>query len=94
MDSIIQSEKECYVCHTKNNLHLHHIVFGKNRKKADEEGLTVYLCYWHHEGDDGVHGRCGHELDLKLKKIAEEKWLEYYNKTEEDFISRYGRSYL
>lgn len=92
--SIISNEKRCYVCGEKNNLHLHHIIFGKNRKKADEDGLVVYLCYNHHEGTNGVHGKNGHELDLKLKKIAEQKWLEYYDKTIDDFISRYGKNYI
>lgn len=92
--SIINNEKRCYICGEKNNLHLHHIIFGKNRKKADEDGLVVYLCYNHHEGTNGVHGKNGHDLDLKLKKLAEQKWLEYYDKTINNFISRYGRNYL
>ena len=92
--SIISKNKECFVCKTTNNIHLHHIIFGKNRKKADEDLLTVYLCREHHEGTNGVHGKNGHELDLKLKKIAEQRWLEYYNKTTNDFIKKYGRNYL
>ena len=70
------------------------VLFGKNRKKADEDGLTVYLCYDHHEGTNGIHGKNGHELDLKLKKLAEKKWCEYYKKTSEDFLKRYKRNYL
>jgi len=92
--SIISIEKRCGVCGKKNNLHLHHIFFGKNRKKADEDGLTIYLCYEHHEGTKGVHGKDGHELDIKLKRLAEKNWLEHYGKTEDDFIERYGRNYL
>lgn len=92
--SILQKEKRCYVCDTTSNIHLHHIMFGKNRKKADEDLLTVYLCREHHEGTNGVHGKNGHELDLKLKKIAEQKWLKYYNKTIDDFIKKFGRNYL
>lgn len=94
MKSIISDKKECYVCKTINNLHLHHIMFGKNRKKADKDGLTIYLCYEHHEGTNGVHGKNGHDLDIKLKQLAEKRWLEYYNTTIEDFISIYGRNYL
>lgn len=92
--SIISNTKQCYVCGTKNNLHYHHIIFGKNRKKCDEDGLMVYLCYNHHEGTFGVHGKQGHELDQKLKKIAEQHWLLYYQKEISDFIERYGRNYL
>ena len=92
--TIIQDTKQCYVCGSVKYLHFHHIIFGKNRKKADEDGLTVYLCYNHHEGTMGVHGKKGHDLDLKLKQIAEQKWIEHYNKTIDDFIERYGKSYL
>ena len=92
--SIISNEKRCYVCHQRYNLHLHHIIFGKSRKKADKDGLVVYLCWEHHEGTNGVHGKNGHELDLKLKKQAELYWMHNYHKGEEDFIKRYGRSYL
>lgn len=92
--SIIQKDKECFVCMKKNNLHLHHIMFGKNRKKSDEDGLVIYLCYEDHEGTNGVHGKKGHDFDLQLKKIGEKAWLEYYNKTIEDFIKRYGKNYI
>lgn len=94
MKSIISDKKECYECGITQYLHLHHIMFGRNRKKADEDGLTIYLCYFHHEGTYGVHGVNGHTLDLKLKKVAELKWLEFYDKTVEDFIKRYGKNYL
>ena len=93
-NSIINNNKMCYVCGTRRCLHRHHILFGKNRKKADEDGLTVYLCYNHHEGQDGIHGKNGSFLDYQLKRLAEEKWLEYYQKSEDDFIKRYGKNYL
>ena len=96
MKSIVcnQDIKQCQICGSDNNIHLHHIIFGKNRKKADEDGLTIWLCYKHHEGTYGVHGKRGHKLDLELKKKAEKCWLKYYGKTTEDFIKRYGRNYL
>lgn len=94
MNSLISNEKKCYVCGTQFNLHKHHIFKGvRNRKKADEDGLWVYLCYLHHEGTSGVHGKNGYELDLKLKKLAERKWLEQ-DRTVDDFINRYGRNFL
>lgn len=95
MKSIIQAEKKCYVCETTYNLHSHHCMHGTaNRKLADQDGLTVYLCYEHHEGNNGVHNKNGHELDLELKQLAQKRWMEYYDKTEDDFRQRYGRSYL
>ena len=92
--SIIDNNKQCYVCGNRNNLHYHHIFFGKNRKNADSDGLTIYLCYEHHEGTNGVHGKNGHELDIRLKQIAERNWLEYYDKTIDDFIRRYEKNFL
>lgn len=94
MKSIIQKNKECYICHSKNNLHLHHIIFGKNRNKSDKDGLTTYLCYYHHEGTNGVHGKNGHELDKELKQLAQKVWMDYYDKSVDDFIQRYGKNYL
>ena len=94
MKSIIQTNKKCIECGSVFNLHLHHILFGKNRAKADEDGLVVWLCYEHHEGTNGVHGKNGHNLDMKLKILAEQKWCEYYHKTPQDFLSRYYKNYL
>lgn len=94
-NSIISNAKKCYICNTPYNLHIHHILYGtRNRIKSDEDGLVVYLCYNHHEGTNGVHGKNGHILDLKLKQKAEECWLKYYDKTIDDFIKRYGKNYL
>lgn len=94
MISIISDKKECYVCKNKYNLHLHHIIYGKNRKNADKDKLVVYLCYEHHEGTNGVHGKNGHDLDMKLKQVAEKRWIEYYKKDVNDFIKRYGKNYI
>jgi hypothetical protein len=77
------------------NLHKHHIFKGiRNRNKSEEDGLWVYLCFLHHEGTNGVHGKNGKELDERLKRTAEKIWLETNQKKEEDFIKRYGRNYL
>lgn len=91
-DLILQNKKECFVCHTIYNLHLHHIIFGKNRKKCDEDKLMIYLCKDHHEGTYGVHGKKGHNLDLELKRMAQRKYEETH--TRDEFIKRYKKSYL
>ena len=91
--SILQDDKRCYVCNTKDNIHIHEVFFGKNRKKSIEDGCCVYLCGKHHnQSKDGVH--FNHKLDLELKKQMELYWLKTYNKTIEDFIKRYGKNYL
>lgn len=67
--------------------------FGKNRNKSIQDGCCVYLCARHHNmSNQGVH--FNKQLDLELKQSMERKWLEVYNKTIEDFISRYGKNYL
>lgn len=77
-----------------NGLHRHEIFYGvRNRKKSIEDGLVVFLRpELHNASSLGVH--FNKELDLELKKEAEKKWLEYYDKTIKDFIKRYGRNYL
>ena len=91
--SIIQKEKRCLVCGMPFNIHIHEVYFGKNRQKSIEDGCCVYLCGNHHnQSNEGVH--FNHELDMKLKREMEIAWLEYYNKTIDDFIERYSRSYL
>lgn len=95
MNSILQNKIECFKCHNAERLELHHIFFGNaNRKLSEKDGLKVYLCIEHHRGTHGVHGKNGNSLNLYLKKIAQKRWQEYYNKTKEDFIARYGKSYL
>ena len=82
MESILNTESGiCYECHKICKTHLHHVFFGKNRKISDKEGLTVFLCYECHEGTQGVHGRDGHDLDVKLKQIAQEAWEKKYKET-------------
>ena len=91
--SIIQNEKKCFVCGTTLNIHIHEIMYGKNRQNSINDGLCVYLCGKHHNlSNEGVH--FNHELDLKLKQLAEQKWCEHYNKTPEDFRKRYYCNYL
>ena len=95
MNSILQDKKECFKCKGINNLELHHIFFGNaNRKLSEREGLKVYLCVEHHRGNYGVHGRYGKDLNIYLKRISQKRWQEYYNKTKEDFIKEYGKSYI
>lgn len=91
--SLMQDEKECYVCGVMQNIHIHEVYFGKNRTKSIEDGCCIYLCGKHHnQSNDGVH--FNKELDLKIKQRMQLYWMKEYNKTVEDFIKRYGRNYL
>lgn len=93
MKSIIQKNKECYVCSTTYNLHSHHIYFGNPwRKLSERYGMKVYLCWLHHEGTYGVHGKHGHELDMRLKKKGQEVFERYYSDL--NFKDIFGKNYL
>lgn len=91
--SILQNEKKCYVCGTTQNIHIHEVMFGRNRNNSIKDGCCVYLCGYHHnQSNEGVH--FNHKLDMELKQKMEKRWLEYYHKDIEDFIKKYGRNYL
>ena len=90
--SILQDKKVCYVCNS-TKINIHEVFYGRNRQKSIEDGCCIYLCPRHHNmSDEGIH--FNHELDLRVKKEMEKKWLQCYNKTIEDFIKRFGRNYL
>ena len=91
--SILQDKKECYRCESTINIHIHEVYYGKNRKKSIEEVCCVYLCGKHHnQSNEGVH--FDHSFDIFLKKVMELTWLDYYHKTIDDFIKRYGKNYI
>ena len=92
--SLIQEEKKCIVCDRLNNLHKHHVFYGTaNRKKAEQDGCWVWLCAYHHNmSKEGVH--FNKKLDMLLKIKMEIAWINYYDKTINDFIKRYGKNYL
>lgn len=94
MKSIISNERKCLICGREYGLHKHHIFYGTaNRKKSEEDGCFCWLCAKHHNMSNyGVHSE--KKLDIALKQHAQRLWQEHYNKTKEDFIARYGRSYL
>lgn len=92
MKSILQNEKECFVCKRQTNINDHHIYFGGNRTQSEKHGFKCFLCLEHHTGTYGVHGKCGHELDMKLKQLCQKKFEETH--TREEFRNIIGRSYL
>ena len=92
-DSILQTEKRCFLCGSYNWLEYHHI-FGAARKKLSEKyGLMVYLChYCHNEPPDGVHHN--KESRLYLQRTAQQKAMQYHDLSVEDFIGIFGKNYL
>ena len=89
MKSIIQKDRECFLCGSTSQLERHHCIHGTaGRKLADKYGLTVFLCSYHHrDNKHGVHGDA--ELDLWFKQLAQncfeivwghDKWMEVFKK--------------
>ena len=92
MNSIIQNKKECYFCGNQIGLESHHCILGKNRQNAEKYGLKVWLCYEHHRGTNGVHGKNGNQLQNKLKIIAQKKFEEVY--PNKNFLDIFKINYL
>jgi hypothetical protein len=94
MKSILQRQKRCLLCHTEQNLHLHHVFEGTGRRKlSDKYGLTVWLCARHHNmSDEGVH--FNRKLDLTLKQASQKKAMKHYSCDAETFIRIFGKNYI
>lgn len=91
MDSIIQTEKKCFMCGKTEGLHKHHVYGASNRKWSEQYGLWIWLCPPHHNmSDQGVH--FNKPLDTQIKQIAQREFEDTY--THEDFMRIFGRNYL
>lgn len=68
-----RADGRCEVCHQYygDRLELHHIL----RRKIDAtKENCIMLCQNCHRGTKGIHGRDGHELDLKLRLELQDKY--------------------
>ena len=92
MKSIMQDKKECYFCGSQIYLESHHCILGKNRHNAEKYGLKVWLCFEHHRGTNGVHGKYGNVLQNRLKMEAQRKFVETY--PDKDFLEIFKINYL
>lgn len=90
-ESILQKNKECFVCHSTVCLESHHCFYGTaNRRLSEEFGLKVWLCREHHTGNQGVH--FNKDFDTELKQYAQTVFEEQYGR--HTFIERFGKNYL
>ena len=79
----------CYISKRTDDIHVHHIFGAANKSHSETYGFIVPLTgEWHNLSDHGVH--FNKELDLKLKRLCENYWLEHYG-TKEDFINIFGK---
>ncbi|HCC35128.1 MAG TPA: hypothetical protein DEQ02_05635 [Ruminococcaceae bacterium] len=91
MKSIMQDEKVCYFSDRTDNLEMHHIFPGPNRKHSEKYGLKVYLTHdLHNEPPDGVH--FNRARSDALKRAAQKKFEETH--TREEFMKIFGRNYV
>lgn len=92
MKSIIQTERECYVCGTTQDIHEHHIFEGTaNRRQSEKYGMKIFLCGRHHNmSNQGIH--FNKELDRAVKQMAQEIFEQTH--TREEFRAIFGKSYL
>ena len=89
--SKIQSDKVCYLTGRHDNLVRHHCLYGTHqRRKAEQDGLWVWLnAYEHRYIHDTIEGRpILHELQKEAQRVYEREH------TREEFIKRYGKTYL
>lgn len=78
-----------------NGSERHEIFEGRNgnRDKSIEDGLVIFTTpQLHRTGKHSIH--LAPKEWIWLKQLGETIWCEYYNKTIDDFIERYGRNYL
>lgn len=75
----------CYVCGNCNTEN-HHIIFRGQSKALIKCKLNlVELCEAHHRGHDGIHGKNGRALDLKLKLDLQDRLFSLFEK---DYITK------
>lgn len=98
--SILQNYEDgkyCFFC-KKNGavdpLDKHHVFGAATRKKAESDGLWVYLCHdsCHENGKMAVHKNA--RVDKALKAWAQRRAMKVKGWSEEEFRSRYWKSYI
>lgn len=89
MKSVIQTERECYICGRTEPLHKHHCFEGAYRSASERWGATIYLC-------TACHMRA-HENESLLQYLrakAQRELMKYYGWTVDEFRQHIGRSFL
>lgn len=94
MNSILQHEKKCFLCGGNGGywgLDVHHVFFGSLRSTSEKYGLTVFLC---HDTChlNGVHKNA--EVNRNLQAFAQNKAMEHYGWSVEDFRKIFHKSYI
>ena len=88
MESILQTEKQCFITGAVVCLDKHHIYHGPRRKAAEKYGCWVWL---RHDLHMELHDR-NKELDKMLQRTCQERFEELHS--HEEFMKVFGKSYL
>lgn len=82
----------CYITGSNKDcadIHIHHVFGGANKANSEKYHFLIPLrADWHDMADYGIH--FNRELDLKIKRLCQEYWLEHYG-TKEEFIKVFGQ---
>lgn len=86
----------CYLCGRSDEKLDRHEIFhgdmkGKLREKSKRMGLWVMLCHWHCHLN-GAHAR--KDIADLLKREAQQRAMDYYDMTTDEFIQEFGKNYL
>ena len=90
MESIMQTEKRCYISGRTDCLERHHVFGGPNRKLSERYGLWVWLNHeYHNEPPNGVHFNRVARLMLQAEgqRAFEARYPDL------DFMAIFGRNY-
>ena len=99
--SIIQADRtHCFICGRNSHadycgLEEHHVFEGYGRRAISEQyGLKVYICgdRCHRNGKDSVHKNT--RVDRALKKVVQQRAMQYYGWTVEEFIEKFRKNYI
>lgn len=71
--------------------HIHHVFGGPRRKLSEQDGFIIPLTAEQHTGQYGVHNNRIMDLYFKCKC---QKWYEENIGSRDDFIRRYGKSWI
>lgn len=91
---VIGSEKTCFFCmrHADGE---HHLIFGNSaRKFADEDGLKIPICNSCHNMGHRTERIHDNPMAERLSKMLGQAIYELKIGSREEFMKRYGRSYL
>lgn len=91
VNSIMQTEKACYLCGRQTGLEMHHVFGGvANRKLSEKNGLKVWLCHECHTGNAGAQYDAAKNRRLK----AEAQMVFEKTHTHAEWMKIIGKNYL